>query len=362
MSITVRDYAGGRKEVDVRFRLPNGEVFRRKLVSPVNSESGARRWGEARERDLYHKAIASGGDVGLRVVPTFDRFAPRFIEEYATANHHKPSGIASKQAVLDRYLLPTFGSKRLNEITDADVQKLKTQLADKSPKTVNNILSVLSKMLKVATEWGEIVEMPVHIRLLRVQHTEMLFYEPKDYEKLVRAAAEMGWQDELLVRLGGDAGLRRGEMLGVRDRDADVGRHILVVQENVVSGIEVATKGMKVRRVPLTVALEELLQRNVERGRGRLLQQRSGEEVTAKMLRVRMKHIQRRAGLTDNGGLHILRHTYCSHLAMAGVPVMEIQRLAGHAHLTTTLKYMHLAPGSEQREAVVKLDRLRAGA
>ncbi len=78
------------------------------------------------------------------------------------------------------------------------------------------------------------------------------------------------------------------------------------------------------------------------------------------MLRVRMKRIQRRAKLTDNGGLHILRHTYCSHLAMAGVPVMEIQRLAGHAHLTTTLRYMHLAPGAEQREAVTRLDRLRA--
>jgi len=162
-----------------------------------------------------------------------------------------------------------------------------------------------------------------------------------------------------MVRLGGDAGLRRGEMIAVRGRDIDFARHVLVIQQNVVGGIEVATKGLKVRRVPMTAALEDLLKRNVETGRGRLLQQGNGEEMSAKMLRVRMKRIQRRAKLTDNGGLHILRHTYCSHLAMAGVPVMEIQRLAGHAHLTTTLRYMHLAPGAEQREAVMKLDALR---
>jgi len=45
--------------------------------------------------------------------------------------------------------------------------------------------------------------------------------------------------------------------------------------------------------------------------------------MTPKMLRMMMMHIQREAGLNDSGALHILRHTFCSHLAMAGVPVME---------------------------------------
>ena len=359
MTVTIRDYPGGRKEADIRFRLPNGQNVRKKLVCPVTSESGARRWGEARERDLYQKALATRGHDAEKTVPTFDRFAPRFIDEYAVANHHKPSGISSKQSVLDNYLLPRFGSKRLNEITDADVQKLKTDLSDRSPKTTNNVLSVLNKMLTVAAEWGEIIEPPVRIRLLKTQDKEMSFYEPCDYTKLIDAAAQIAWQDELLVRLGGDAGLRRGEMLGVRENDVDVARHALIVRNNVVRDIDGDTKGLKVRRVPLTQPLEEILKHALEERRGRLLQQEAGIEMTAKMLRVRMKHIQRKAGLTDNGALHILRHTFCSHLAMAGVPVMEIQRLAGHSHLSTTMKYMHLAPGADQRAAVDKLDEMR---
>jgi len=40
--------------------------------------------------------------------------------------------------------------------------------------------------------------------------------------------------------------------------------------------------------------------------------------------------------------LHILRHTFCSRLAARGATAMEIKELAGHADLTTTMRYMHL--------------------
>ena len=44
--------------------------------------------------------------------------------------------------------------------------------------------------------------------------------------------------------------------------------------------------------------------------------------------------------------MHILRHTFCSHLAMRGAPARAIQELAGHADLTTTQRYMHLSPAA----------------
>src|SRR5580692_2798923 len=48
------------------------------------------------------------------------------------------------------------------------------------------------------------------------------------------------------------------------------------------------------------------------------------------------------------GGLHALRHTFCSHLAMRGAPAKAIHELAGHSDLTTTLRYMHLSPAARQ--------------
>jgi integrase len=38
-------------------------------------------------------------------------------------------------------------------------------------------------------------------------------------------------------------------------------------------------------------------------------------------------------------GVHILRHTFCSHLAMTAAPARAIQELAGHADLSTTQRY-----------------------
>src|SRR5512137_1830659 len=43
---------------------------------------------------------------------------------------------------------------------------------------------------------------------------------------------------------------------------------------------------------------------------------------------------------------HILRHTFCSHLAMRGAPARTIQELAGHQDLSTTQRYMHLSPAA----------------
>ena len=45
--------------------------------------------------------------------------------------------------------------------------------------------------------------------------------------------------------------------------------------------------------------------------------------------------------------------TFCSHLAMKGATAISIQELAGHAHLSTTMRYMHLQAG--HKEAAIRL-------
>jgi site-specific recombinase XerD len=57
-----------------------------------------------------------------------------------------------------------------------------------------------------------------------------------------------------------------------------------------------------------------------------------------------MRRVARRAGVKK--GVHILRHTFCSHLAMRGAPARAIQELAGHEDLATTQRYMHLSPAA----------------
>jgi site-specific recombinase XerD len=69
--------------------------------------------------------------------------------------------------------------------------------------------------------------------------------------------------------------------------------------------------------------------------------------VSHETLRVSLKAAQRRANLKTSAARHVLRHTFCSHLAMNGASVTAIQRPAGHRQLSTTTEHMHLSRRTE---------------
>jgi site-specific recombinase XerD len=51
---------------------------------------------------------------------------------------------------------------------------------------------------------------------------------------------------------------------------------------------------------------------------------------------------KQRAGITKDCGIHGLRHAFATHLLEAKVDVHSIQRLMGHGHISSTLRYFHL--------------------
>jgi site-specific recombinase XerD len=133
------------------------------------------------------------------------------------------------------------------------------------------------------------------------------------------------------------AGLRVSEVVRLRVEDIDAQRMSLRVEQG---------KGGKDRDTLLSPRLLEELRAYWRQYRPArwLFPARGGQGPmdisTAQKLYYAAKG---RAGISKRGGIHALRHAFATHLLEAGTDLHTIQRLLGHGHLGTTMRYFHLA-------------------
>jgi integrase/recombinase XerD len=75
-----------------------------------------------------------------------------------------------------------------------------------------------------------------------------------------------------------------------------------------------------------------------------------------------VKAVGGQAGLRPPAHPHLLRHTLVSQLLAAGVPVREVQLLAGHASLATTQRYADALHHSNRQVSEILRDRFAKAA
>jgi integrase/recombinase XerD len=154
--------------------------------------------------------------------------------------------------------------------------------------------------------------------------------------------------DQAILELAYACGLRLSEL-----------RHVRVEQLQLEARfINVVGKGNKERVVPLGRKAVAALQRYLEAGRVKLVTRRSpanlfltrrGTPFSAVALWLRIKHRAKRAGIGRNVTPHMLRHSFATHLLEHGADLRVIQELLGHANISTTEVYTHVA-GTRLRE------------
>ncbi len=158
----------------------------------------------------------------------------------------------------------------------------------------------------------------------------------------------------LAVALMIATGMRVGELVNVELRHVNLpSRTILVVGKGQRERVVFLSNDWIVRLIQMYVA---------ERGdcaavTEPLLVNRSGNPLTTASLRSRLSRAANHAGLPTPVTPHMLRHTAATQLIEAGVDIRFVQRLLGHASLTTTEIYTHVADTSLHR-AVTEADVL----
>lgn len=141
----------------------------------------------------------------------------------------------------------------------------------------------------------------------------------------------------LLLGLCYGCGLRCGEVRNLRIGDIDLERKMLHVRQG---------KGGKDRIVPLGFMLQRGIKTYIETQRPKtfLFEGNNGEAFSQRGAQwVISQAIKKTSIVKQDVSLHTLRHSYATHLLEQGVSILAIKELLGHAHITTTMVYLHLA-------------------
>jgi integrase len=297
--------------------------------------------------------------------PTLAAFAPVYLASARLDN--ALSSVMAKEDILARYLVPRLGDLRLDQIDYAVIEDLKVGLAATRnarlkrevqtlhPKTINNVLTVLGHVLSVGRKRGLLATVPEICRV-KAPLPDWDFLTFEEAERLIAHAAG-AWRTMIVVAL--HTGLRRGELLGLRWEDVDLGRGRLRVVENYVRGRFKAPKSGKPREVPLNTTVRDALRAHRHARGERVFCDSQGRPFTQGVMASQLERVCRLAGLRVIGW-HVLRHSFASHLVMRGVAIRAVQDLLGHASIVITQRYAHLAPHVSQ-DAVCLLDGPSAG-
>lgn len=290
-------------------------------------------------------------------ISKFSSFTDRYLN-YSKANK-RAYGV--EECYVRATLKPFFGDYRLNQISALMVEEFKQKrLRDGLKKSsINREVGLLKSMLSIAVRWELIdkngardctlfkLDDPQQDRVLSFDE-EVKLLAACDRPELKNRASLL--KPIILVALY--TGLRRGEILRLRWKDIDFDRSMLVVRE-------AKTPAGQGRWVNINSRLRAALLALREDARCEWLfpsPDRFQEKIESERHLADVKHgFHRAVNLAGIAPItfHHLRHTFCTRLAKAGVPLPVIQELARHASIIMTRRYTH--PAIELKQKAVEL-------
>jgi integrase len=273
---------------------------------------------------------------------------------------YKPSALRAYEQALRTKVLPELGHLRLSAISRSAVQDLVDSLvaSGRSPSTVRNAILPLRAIYRRALTRADVLVNPTLGLALPAQRGKRdRIADPPEAARLLDALSP---DDRAVWATALFAGLRRGEIRGLRSRDVDFERGLIRIEQSwddKAGPIEPKSRAGR-RRVPMAkplrahLAAHRLRKPTVDEG-DLFFGDEQGEALNAGALLRRARASWDRADLAPIG-LHECRHSYAALMIAAGVNVKALSVYMGHSSITVTLdRYGHLMPGHEGEAAAM---------
>ena len=241
--------------------------------------------------------------------------------------------------------------KPLLETTEADLNGyFAARHGETRATTANRRLTVFKRFFRWALRERLLSKDPT----LRLNAARQAMRVPKtlseaQVEALLSAPdtdAPLGMRDRAMLELMYASGLRVSELVTLKTWHVGMNEHVL----------RITGKGNKERLVPFGQIAGQWLQRYMSQGRGEILGglqsedlfvtargSRAGEAMSRVMFWSLVKKYALQAGITVPLSPHTLRHAFATHLLNHGADLRAVQMLLGHADISTTTIYTHVA-------------------
>lgn len=252
---------------------------------------------------------------------------------------------------------PLIGTILAKDLTTYRLEKFVAEMGEKrlSAKTIKNTIGLLSSAYDHAIFIGQLDSNPCkRITLPKLAPKDIRIFYLDEIPKFLEAIADVDLNEKCAYELALFLGLRRSEILGLKEADVDIVQGLIYVHNtrHRVDGedIEQDTKTKKSTRI---LALPDILildlARLIETHRqfryesvDYLIQDGFGNALGGQALSSRLTRLEQKHGL-PNVTLHGLRHTYASLLHSKGVDMANISAELGHSNLATTMNiYTHI--------------------
>ena len=285
-------------------------------------------------------------------LPETKRIKPVLLSELAKEYGvwaEKQKGFKSKKCSIKR-LVTQFGSLTLSQLKTQAVERYQSDLLKEGlkPSSTNRILTTLKHMFTKAVEWEMATEESLKrvrkVKLLQEHNRRLRFLSKEEIVNLIDAC-DLHLRPIVITAL--NTGMRKGEILTLVWDQVDL-KHGFILLVN--------TKNGERREIPINQTLRDALSALPRHITSPYVFWQGEEGKLFKDVKRSFNSACRRAGIKDFH-FHDLRHTFASHLVMAGVDITTVKELLGHKTLAMTMRYAHLAPSHKVR-AVAMLDQL----
>jgi integrase/recombinase XerD len=246
-------------------------------------------------------------------------YSPNTIRNYCNAFHH---------------LLRLLGDKPVNALQKKHIMSYLLWLMEKQGYSETNVHTSINA---------------IKFYFEQVMKRDKEFYDlprPKKPFKLPAVLAEEevstiiknipNIKHRTMIMAGYAAGLRVSEIVNLKITDIDSKRMMIHLK---------AAKGKKDRMVPLSKKLLETLREYYTEYKPKafLFEGQYGEAYSARSVQLILQQAKAKSRVTKKGSVHMLRHSYATHLMEAGTDIRIIQELLGHNSITTTMRYTHVS-------------------